>query len=120
MAGGHGTAARRTLGPVTPVGRVAVDELGPVVIFGVAPYDRDSGTRKGRRSIRGGRKDVRCVLTMATLAAARCNPALTAARDRLQAAGKPGKVVIVALMRKFLTILNAVVRDAAKAAEQTA
>lgn len=80
-------------------------------LAGVAPFNRDSGRTRGNRSIRGGRVAVRCVLYMATLAATRFNPVIRAFAERLKAAGKPGKVVIVACMRKLLTLINAMVRD---------
>jgi transposase len=92
-------------------------ELGDVdrrqvgALAGVAPFNRDSGTRTGTRSIRGGRVAVRCVLYMATVAAIRCNPVIRAFSDRLKQAGKVSKVRIVACMRKLLTLLNAMVRD---------
>ena len=80
-------------------------------LVGVAPYDHDSGARRGRRAIRGGRPIVRNVLYMAALVGARFNPALAAMKARLAQAGKPPKVVLVALMRKLITILNAMLRD---------
>jgi transposase len=94
-----------------------VPELGTTdrrrvgALVGVAPFNRDSGSARGRRSIRGGRADVRCVLYMAALAAARFNPVLRAFAERLRKAGKPAKVVVVACMRKLLALLNAMVRD---------
>ena len=78
-------------------------------LAGLAPFDNDSGTRRGRRSVRGGRAAVRTILYMAAVTAARFNPAIKAFHDRLAAAGKPFKVRIVACMRKLLTVLNAVV-----------
>jgi transposase len=80
-------------------------------LVGVAPFDHESGTVRGRRSIRGGRTSVRCVLYMATLAAMRFNPVIRPLAQRLRAAGKVPKVVIVACMRKLLTLINAMVRD---------
>ena len=80
-------------------------------LVGVAPYDHDSGTMRGKRRCRGGRSKVRNVLYMAALSAGRFNPALAAMRKRLKDAGKPPKIILVALMRKLLTILNAVMRD---------
>jgi transposase len=84
-------------------------EIGALV--GVAPFNHDSGTFKGKRSIRGGRTQVRCVLYMAALAAIRFNPVLKSFARRLTKAGKSAKVIIVACMRKLLTLLNAMVRD---------
>lgn len=83
-------------------------------LAGVAPYDHESGVMKGRRSIRGGRAPVRNVAYMASLAAGRVNPALKALKDRLAAAGKPAKVVLVAVIRKLLVTLNAILRDGAE------
>jgi len=80
-------------------------------LVGVAPFADDSGTAKGRRSIRGGRTALRCMLYMATLAAMRFNDVIKAFADRLRAAGKPGKVVVVACMRKLLSLINAMIRD---------
>ena len=80
-------------------------------LAGVAPYDRQSGRRDGRRSVRGGRTALRCVPYMATLSAIRCNPVIRAFAGRLRAAGKRSKVVITACMRKLLTLINAMVRD---------
>jgi transposase len=77
----------------------------------VAPLADDSGPRKGARRIWGGRSEVRAVVYMATLAAIRHNPVIQVFHSRLTAAGKPKKVVIVACMRKLLTILNAMLRD---------
>jgi transposase len=80
-------------------------------LAGVAPYNCDSGRFKGKRFIRGGRACVRCVLYMASVAAMRCNPVIKAFAQRLKAAGKLPKVIIVACMRKLLTLLNAMIRD---------
>lgn len=80
-------------------------------LAGLAPFNDDSGRFAGRRSIRGGRSAVRSVLYMSAVGAARCNPVIRAFADRLKSAGKAGKVVLVACMRKLLTILNAMVRD---------
>lgn len=80
-------------------------------LVGVAPLNCDSGTRQGARHIWGGRAAVRTVLYMATLSAIRCNPDIRAFHARLMAAGKKPKVAITACMRKFLTILNAMVRS---------
>ncbi|MBU4433818.1 MAG: IS110 family transposase [Alphaproteobacteria bacterium] len=88
-----------------------LDARQVAALVGVAPYDHDSGARRGRRAIRGGRPIVRNVLYMAALVGARFNPALAAMKDRLAKTGKPPKVVLVALMRKLITILNAMLRD---------
>lgn len=80
-------------------------------LVGVAPFNRDSGQFRGRRSIWGGRVGVRNVLYMAALSAKRSNPVIRAFAARLLAKGKPPKVVITACMRKLLTILNALLRS---------
>jgi transposase len=79
-------------------------------LVGVAPYAFESGTLKGRRCIWGGRANVRQMLYMAALSASNWNPVLRAFHDRLKATGKKPKVVIVAVMRKMITMLNAMVR----------
>lgn len=79
-------------------------------LVGVAPFNHDSGTMRGKRSIKGGRKQVRRAMYMATLAAIRFNPVIARFYQRLVAAGKPKKVALVACMRKLLTILNAMVK----------
>ena len=89
----------------------ALDRKQIAALVGVAPFNRDSGTLRGRRSIWGGRASVRGVLYMSTLAATRCNPAIRAFYARLRAAGKLPKVALVACMRKLLTILNAIIRN---------
>jgi len=78
---------------------------------GVAPFARDSGLMKGRRTIWGGRAPVRAVLSMAALVAVRHNPILRAFYQRLVAAGKAKKLALTAAMRKLLVILNAMLRD---------
>lgn len=79
-------------------------------LVGVAPFNHDSGKHKGKRMIWGGRSTVRTALYMATQSARRYNPQIRAMSERLLAKGKPPKVVIVACMRKLLTILNAILR----------
>ena len=79
-------------------------------LVGVAPFNRDSGKLKGRRVIRGGRKDLRNVLYMAALSAMRSNPAIREFAKRLKDNGKPFKVVVTACMRKLLVILNTLVK----------
>jgi transposase len=95
----------------------SVPELGTLnrkqiaKLVGVAPLSRDSGTWRGQRSCWGGRADVRACLYMATLVATRHHPTIRAFYARLLAAGKLKKVALVASMRKYLTILNALIRD---------
>lgn len=80
-------------------------------LVGVAPFNRDSGPRRGKRSVWGGRIRVRATLYMAALSASRYNPVLRVLYQRLLAAGKPKKVALTACMRKLLTILNAMIRS---------
>ena len=80
-------------------------------LAGLAPYTRQSGRWKGKSMIGGGRQSVRCALFVAAMVAGRHNPVLKAFRDRLIAAGKPKVVAIIAVARKLLTILNAILRD---------
>jgi transposase len=75
-------------------------------LVGVAPFNRDSGKFHGRRAIWDGRAAIRSVLYMAALTARRSNPIIRAFAQRLEATGKPFKVVLTACMRKLLVILN--------------
>lgn len=95
----------------------ALPELGTVTnkqaaaLAGLAPYDDDSGSRRGGRHIRGGRACVRSALYLAALSAARYNPALRAFKERLERRGKKAKVILTAVARKLLVLANAVLRD---------
>ena len=106
------------VGPVLSVSLLAgLPELGKLnrkqiaALVGVAPFNRDSGKFRGRRSIWGGRGHVRAVLYMGTLTAIRFNPVISAFYLRLCAAGKVHKVALTACMRKLLTILNAMMKN---------
>lgn len=106
------------IGAVTAASLLAeLPELGQLnrqeiaALAGLAPFNRDSGKFQGRRSIWGGRAAVRKALYMAALTARRCNPVIQAFALRLEAAGKPFKVVITACMRKLLVILNTIVKN---------
>ena len=106
------------VGPITSSTLiVALPELGQLdrraitALVGLAPFNRDSGVMRGRRSIYGGRSQVRTLLYMAAISAIRCNPVIRAFYERLKSRGKPHKVAMVACMRKMLTILNAMVRQ---------
>ena len=106
---GIGPVASATLIAQLPeLGRLNRREIAALV--GVAPMSNDSGNRKGRGRVQGGRFEIRRVLYMATLTAARYNPVIRAFYERLKAAGKLPKVALVACMRKLLTMLNAMVR----------
>jgi transposase len=106
------------VGPVIAHTLIAeLPELGSLgrkriaALAGLAPWTRQSGRWKGKSFIGGGRSSVRAALFMGALVAARTNPVLQAFRQRLIAAGKPKLVAIIAVARKLLTILNAVLRD---------
>lgn len=101
--------ARTLLAELPELGTLTHKRLSALV--GVAPFNFDSGTLRGRRMVWGGRSRVRATLYMAALVASRHNPAVRAFYERLVAAGKPKKVALVACMRKLLSILNAVLRD---------
>jgi transposase len=100
--------SRTLLGYVPELGQLNRKEIAS--LMGVAPFNNDSGKRSGKRSIWGGRGEVRAVLYMASVAAIRCNDVLAAFYQRLVAAGKPKKVALIAVMRKLLTRLNATMR----------
>ena len=102
------TTARLLIAELPELGRLDRRKLAALV--GIAPMNRDSGTRRGIRSIAGGRASVRSGLYMATLAATRHNPVIAQHYRRLRDLGKPAKVALVACMRKLLGILNAILR----------
>jgi transposase len=97
------------LSDLRELGRTDRRQIG--ALAGLAPFNCDSGRFKGKRSIRGGRAAVRSVLYMATVAAIRFNPVIRRFAERLKGSGKLNKVVIVACMRKLLSLLNAMIRD---------
>jgi len=97
------------LADLPELGSLSNREVGALV--GVAPMNRDSGKLRGKRRVQGGRASVRTVLYMATLSAIQCNPVIKAFYTQLVAQGKHKKVAITACMRKFIVMLNAMVRD---------
>lgn len=105
------------VGPTTAITLLAeLPELGTLsekplaALVGVAPMNRDSGRKRGKRRTSGGRSSVRKVLYMAALTAIRWNPVLRAFYQRLRNAGEPTKVALTACMRKLLLILNAMLK----------
>jgi len=88
------------------LGRLPCKAAG--ALAGLAPFSRDSGTKSGKRFIRGGRAPVRAVLYMAALSASRHNPGMKAFADRLKAKGKPAKQVIIAVARKLIELANTI------------
>jgi transposase len=106
------------VGRVTAVTLLAeLPELGKLdrkkiaALVGVAPMNSDSGKKRGYRKTKGGRMEVRSALYMSTLVATRYNPLIQAQYQQLLGRGKVKKVALIACMRKFLTILNAMLRD---------
>lgn len=89
-------------------------------LVGLAPFNQDSGRRRGKRAIEGGRGQVRAALYMAVMVTLRRKLPLVRFYERLRAAGKPAKVAMVATMRKLLTILNAMLRDGKQWTSQSA
>jgi transposase len=103
------TLARTVLAEVPELGSLHRRQIASLV--GIAPYTRRSGRWKGKSMIAGGRSAARTALFMAALSAIRCNPILRAFYQHLLAAGKPKMVALIAVARKILTILNAMLRD---------
>jgi transposase len=103
------TVARTLLAELPELG--TLNRRAIAALAGVAPFNRDSGQWRGRRAIWGGRAPVRAALYMAALVATRHNPVLARFYQRLRAAGKPAKVALVAVMRRLLTILNAILQQ---------
>lgn len=107
---GVGTVTARTLlGEMPELGSLDRREIGSLA--GLAPWTRESGRWKGQSRIGGGRFRVRTALYMAAMSATRHNPVLTAFYKNLLAHGKPKMVALMAVARKLLTILNAILRD---------
>jgi transposase len=102
------TTAATLLAELPELGQLNRQQISALV--GLAPFNHDSGRFQGKRRIWGGRASVRSVLYMATLTAKRCNPVIRAFAQRLQATGKPFKLVMTACMRKLLVILNAMLK----------
>jgi transposase len=106
------------IGAITALALLAgLDELGQcsgkqaAMLVGLAPLACDSGGHVGRRAIRGGRADVRKAIYMAALSASRYNPDLASFANRLRRAGKPPKLVLVAVMRKLIVLANSLITE---------
>jgi len=107
---GVGPAIAATLAAcLSELGLLASGKIASLA--GVAPFDDDSGNRRGLRRIKGGRAPLRQALYMAAVSAARCNPDLKAFYERLRAAGKPAKLALTAVMRKLVILANSLVRE---------
>jgi transposase len=103
------TIARSVLADLPELGRLTRREIASLV--GVAPFTRQSGQWKGKSMIAGGRPFVRSAIFMAALSAIRCNPVMRIFYQRLLSRGKPKMVALVAVARKVLIVLNAMLRD---------
>ena len=101
--------ARQLIINLPELGQCSRQEIAALV--GVAPFNRDSGPRRGQRSTCGGRTEVRSTLYMATLVATRYNPVIRPHYQNLLVKGKLKKVALIACLRKLLTMLNAMVRE---------
>lgn len=109
---GVGRVTRATLLALLPeLGSLNGKEIA--ALAGVAPFNRDSGKHQGQRIVWGGRSQVRRVLYMAAVSAARCNPVIRDFYQRLRSQGKPAKVALTACMRKLLVIMNSMLKHRA-------
>ncbi len=108
---GRGTSAV-LLALLPELGKINRREIAALV--GVAPFNRDSGFFRGRRSVWGGRADVRNMLYMCAVVASRFNPAIKSFYQHLKEKGKPSKVALTACMRKLLIILNSIMKSRTK------
>jgi transposase len=103
------TIARTLIAELPELG--SLDRRQIAALVGLAPWTRQSGQWRGKSFIGGGRKSVRSSLFVGAMVAARYNPQLKSFRDKLVAAGKPKLIALVAVARKLITILNAILRD---------
>jgi transposase len=103
------TIARTLIAELPELGSLKRRQIAALV--GLAPWTRQSGQWRGKSFIGGGRKSVRNSLFVGAMVAARYNPQLKSFRDKLVAAGKPKLIALVAVARKLITILNAILRD---------
>jgi len=103
------TIARTLIAELPELG--TLDRRKIAALVGVAPWTRQSGQWRGKSFIGGGRSAVRSALFVGAMVAARFNPELKAFRDKLIAAGKPKLVALLAVARKLLIVLNAIIRD---------
>jgi len=108
VPGVGGVTSRTLIADLPELGHI--DRRRIAALVGIAPINRDSGQMRGRRTIAGGRADVRNALYMATLSATRWNPVISQHYKSLVERGLPKKVAIVACMRRLLGILNAILR----------
>jgi transposase len=109
MPGIGPTVVNTLLGDLPELGNLSNKQVA--ALTGVAPYNRDSGSLRGKRRIRGGRHSVRTILFMATLTSVQHNPVIKRFYQRLVSLGKHKKVALTACIRKMVIMLNAMVRD---------
>jgi len=112
MPGIGNVVAFSLLADMPELGNISSKEAAALV--GVAPFNRESGSYKGQRKIKGGRYQLRTVMFMAMMSAIQCNPVFKAKYEALVAEGKPKKVAIIACVRKMIVILNSMLRDGVK------
>jgi transposase len=103
------TIARTLIAELPELG--SLDRRQIAALVGLAPWTRQSGQWRGKSFIGGGRKSVRSALFVGAMVAARYNPQLKHFRNKLVAAGKPKLIALIAVARKLITILNAILRD---------
>jgi len=103
------TTAAILIAELPELGRIGKKQIAALV--GVAPFNHDSGQKRGQSHIAGGRLSARCALYMATIVAIRCNPPIRDFYKRLREEGKPPKVAIVAAMRKLIIAANAMIEQ---------
>lgn len=109
IKGFGGVVAATLAACLSELGLVSAGKIA--ALAGVAPFDDDSGDRRGLRRIKGGRAHVRQALYMAAVSAARCNPDLKAFYGRLRARGKEAKLALTAVMRKLVILANTLIRE---------
>ena len=109
VAGIGAVTAASILSEIPELGQIGSKQIASLA--GLAPFNRDSGTLKGKRTIWGGRASIRIALYMATLVAIRHNPRIKLVYERLCLAGKAKKVAIIACMRKLLIIINTMIKN---------
>ncbi|MGB0696385.1 MAG: transposase, partial [Rhodospirillaceae bacterium] len=118
MPGVGDQIARTLIAELPELGTLTRRQVAALV--GLAPWTRQSGQWRGKSFIGGGRASVRTALYMGALTAARHNPTLKTFRDKLVADGKPKQLAAIAVARKMITMLNAIIRDNQPWREQTA
>jgi len=112
MPGIGNVVAFSLLADMPELGSISSKEAA--ALLGVAPFNRESGSYKGQRRIKGGRYQVRTVMFMAMMSAIQCNPVFKHKYEQLLAQGKPKKLAIIACVRKMIVILNSMLRDGVK------